>query len=64
MKNGMTADEFIDAVKADAEHLARVDLSYDVVAGFIELLPAGVALTKGVPPRPNQARRGKTLARK
>jgi hypothetical protein len=46
MKDGMTANEFIEAVKADAERLARIDLSYDKVAGFIDLVPAAAAIKK------------------
>jgi hypothetical protein len=51
MKDGMTADEFITAVKADAEHLARVDLSYDVFAGFIALVPCRATLAQRTLPR-------------
>lgn len=46
MIDGMTANEFIEAVKADAERLARIDLTYDRVAGFIELVPNGARIKK------------------
>ena len=59
MRDGMTANEFIEKVKADAERLARIDLSYDVVAGFIKLVPASAAIKKRVATPNEQPRRRK-----
>jgi hypothetical protein len=63
MKDGMSADEFIAAVKADAEHLARVDLSHDVIAGFIALVPGDAIVTRRAPRQLAKPER-KTQARK
>ena len=47
MRDGMAADEYIKAVVAanpgnvEVENLARNDLNYDVVAGFIEFFYQG-----------------------
>jgi hypothetical protein len=57
MKDGMSADKYIKAVVAanpgnpKAENLARIDLNYDVVSGFIEFFYQRPIITQHAPLR-------------